>query len=131
MKSPNHALIRRVAGSRRTPLATMIGAILATTAPLPCANAVPAPEVEFVYDVAVRRHYSFPLADAVAYGRGICDKVTAGQTYAQVMGAIKNEVSPNDDFSSNYLVASAVNVLCPERIWELRQSAAGYQPLPS
>jgi Protein of unknown function (DUF732) len=127
MKSLNQAHIYRSAVSRRMVLATIIGALMATATPLPCAYAVPAPEVEFVYDVAVRRHYNFPGNDAVGYGHIICDKVTAGRTYAQVMGDVKNDVSPNDEFASNYLVANAVNILCPEQIWQLRNSAAGYQ----
>lgn len=95
---------------------------------LPPAHAAPAPEVEFVYDVAVRRHYTFPGNDAVGYGWGICDKVTAGRSYGDVMGDVKNEVVPNDETSANYLVSYAVNLLCPAQIWQLRNSARHYQP---
>lgn len=98
--------------------------------PAPRAHAAPAPEVEYVYDVMVRRHYNFPNSDAIGYGHGICDKVTAGQSYAQVMGDAKRDVTPNDEFAANYLVSYAVNLLCPEQIWQLRNSAAHYQPPP-
>jgi Protein of unknown function (DUF732) len=94
----------------------------------PRAHAAPAPEVEYVYDVMVRRHYNFPNNNALSYGHGICDEVTAGQSYAQVMGEVKRDVTPNDEFAANYLVSYAVNLLCPSQIWQLRNSAAHYQP---
>ncbi len=52
----------------------------------PRAHAKPAPEVEYMYNVAVRRHYDFPNNDAIGYGYGICGRVTSGESYAQVMG---------------------------------------------
>lgn len=94
------------------------------------AHAAPAPEVEYVYDVMVRRHYNFPNDDAIGYGRALCDKVSAGESYAQVMGDVKRDVTPNDESAANYLVSYAVNLLCPEQIWQLRNSAAHYQPPP-
>src|ERR1700749_4484386 len=45
----------------------------------PCAHAAPAPEVEYVYDVMVRRHYNFPNNDAVSYGSGLWAKVSPGE----------------------------------------------------
>jgi hypothetical protein len=94
----------------------------------PPAAAVPGPEVEYVYNVMVRRHYEFPNNDALAYGFGICDKVTRAEPYAEVMGDVKKEVMPNDEFAANYLVSYAVGILCPAQIWQLRNSAAGYRP---
>jgi hypothetical protein len=96
----------------------------------PLARAVPAPEVEYTYDVVVRRHFDFPNNDAIAYGYGICDKVRSGVSYPQVMGEVKGDVFPNDEGSANYLVSYAVGILCPAQIWQLRNSAAGYQPAP-
>jgi hypothetical protein len=103
-----------------------------TPALVPRAYANPNPEVEYVYDVMVRRHdYSFAnAADAVNYGHGICDKVTRGESYAQVLGDVKNDVRPNDEYAANYLVSYAVNLLCPDQIWQLRNSSAHYQPPP-
>lgn len=97
---------------------------------VPRANAAPAPEVEYVYDVMVRRHYDnfASPADAVSYGYGICDKVGRGEGYAQLMADVKNGITPNDEFAANYLVSYAVNLLCPAQIWQLRNSAAHYQP---
>jgi hypothetical protein len=98
--------------------------------PAPPAGAAPAPEVEYMYNVAVRRHYDFPNNDALGYGHGICDKVRSGDSYGQVMAAVKGDVSPNDEFAATYLVSYAVNLLCPDLIWQLRNSAAGYRPPP-
>jgi uncharacterized protein DUF732 len=119
---------------RRTPLVALIvasifiGVAAQTSAPL--AHAVPGPEVEYTYDVMVRRHYDFPNNDAIGYGYGICDKFTSGEGYPQVMGEVKGDVLPNDEFAANYLVSNAVGILCPAQIWQLRNSAAGYQPPP-
>jgi hypothetical protein len=102
----------------------------AVQAPAPVAHAAPAPEVEYTYNVVVRRHYDFPNNDAIAYGYGICDKVRSGEGYPQVMTEVKNDVSPNDEFAANYLVSYAVGILCPAQIWQLRNSAANYTPPP-
>ena len=108
--------------------ATAYGVIAET--PTPLAHAAPAPEVEYTYDVVVRRHYDFPNNDAIGYGYGICDKVRNGEAYPQVIGDVKNDITPNDEFADNYLVSYAVGILCPAQIWQLRNSAAGYQPPP-
>lgn len=105
--------------------ATVVGVSLVVAPPV---HAAPAPEVEYLYNVTVRRHYNFPNNDALGYGHGICDKVTAGEGYAQLMGDVKSDVTPSDEFAANYLVSYAVNLLCPNQIWQLRSSAAHYQP---
>jgi hypothetical protein len=105
--------------------AATVGAVAQMQAPP--AGAVPAPEVEYTYDVVARRHYQFPNNDAIGYGYEICDKVTQGEPYANVMGDVKGDVAPNDEQSANYLVSYAVGILCPAQIWQLRNSAAGYQ----
>ena len=119
---------------RRKSLATVIVAATAVSGvPLTLAaraDAAPSPEVEYVYDVMVRRHYNFPNNDAIGYGHGICDKVSRGEGYGQLMGDVKGDVLPNDEASANYLVLYAVNLLCPDQIWQLRNSAAGYRPPP-
>ncbi len=51
-----------------------------------------------------------------------------GDTYGVVVADVRNEITPNDEESVNYLVSNAVDILCPAQIWELRQSAAGYRP---
>jgi hypothetical protein len=102
--------------------------VMVAQTPAPLARAVPGPEVEYVYNVMVRRHYDFPNNDAIGYGFGICDKVTRGEGYPQVMGEVKGDVVPNDEFAANFLVSNAVGILCPAQIWRLRHSAAGYRP---
>jgi hypothetical protein len=120
--------------NRRTSVVALIMGIVAGGGAVgtlaPQAHAKPAPEVEFVYNVQVRRYYWFPNNDAVGYGYGICNKVTAGEGYPQVMSDVKNDVTPNDEFAANYLVAYAVDILCPAQIWQLRNSAQGYRPPP-
>lgn len=107
-------------------MATFGGAPSALT---PRAQAAPAPEVEYLYNVTVRRHYNFPpQTDALKYGQAICDKVSNGDSYAKVMDQVKSDVTPNDEFAANYLVSYAVNLLCPAQIWQLRNSAGGYRP---
>jgi hypothetical protein len=107
-------------------LACAFGAVAQTLAPP--ASAVPAPEVEYTYNVIVRRHFDFPNNDALGYGFALCDKVSRGRTYAEVMGDVKREVFPNDEQAANYVVSYAVGILCPAQIWRVRNSAAGYQP---
>ena len=104
----------------------VVGAMVGS--PVPVALAAPAPEVEYTYDVVVRRHYDFPNNDAIGYGYGICAKVGSGEGYPQIMGEVKSDVSPNDEFAANYLVSYAVGILCPAQIWQLRNSATNYQP---
>lgn len=106
--------------------ASVLGALTSVQAPR--AGAVPGPEIEYTYDVMVRRHYDFPGNDAIGYGFAICDKVARGEPYAAVMGDVKADVLPNDEFAANYLVSNAVGILCPAQISQLRTSAAGYRP---
>jgi hypothetical protein len=105
--------------------AAVAGVLLA---PAPRAYAAPNPEVEYVYDMTVRRQYNFPNNDALAYGHGVCDKVGQGEGYGQVIGDVKRDVTPNDQFAANYVVGYAVNLLCPELTWQLRKSSGGYIP---
>jgi len=118
-------------GRRRTFAVLLAATIGGTLQPLvPAAHAAPDPRVEYLYDVSVRRQYNFPNGDAVGYGYRICDRITSGEGYPQVMGDVKNEVTPNDEFAANYLVSYAVQLLCPGQIWALRNSAQHYQPPP-
>lgn len=111
---------------------TVATASFAAYVSAPPAQAAPDPQVEYMYNVTVRRHYNWPAGnDALGYGHGICDKVAAGKPYPAVLGEVKNDVTPNDEFAANYLVSYAVNLLCPDQIWQLRNSAAGYQPPPA
>jgi len=121
----------RLMNSRKSQVAVIVTAAAVggvSLALAPPAYAAPNPEVEYLYNMTVRRQYSFPNNDALAYGHGICDKVGQGEGYGQVIGDVKRDVTPSDQFAANYVVGYAVNLLCPELIWQLRNSAGGYQP---
>ena len=105
--------------------ASTLGFLLFALAPP--ASAAPAPEVEFTYDVIVRRHFDFPGNDAIGYGHGICEKEVNNVGYPQVMADARRDLWPNDEQSANYVVSYAVGLLCPAQIWQLRNSAAGYR----
>src|ERR1700704_3640764 len=96
----------------------LVASAFGIIAQAPSATAVPAPGVEYTYDVVARRHYQFPNNDAIGYGFGICEKVGQGEPYANVMGDVKGDVVPNDEQSANYLVSYAVGILCPAQIWQ-------------
>jgi hypothetical protein len=85
--------------------------------------------VAYLVNVTVRPGYNFPDADtALAYGNSICERVRAGERYAQIMGEVKRDFSTSDEYQASYLISQAVGELCPAQIWQLRQSAAGYVP---
>jgi Protein of unknown function (DUF732) len=115
---------------RRALVAAVVAMAFCGAVQAPLARAVPAPEVEYTYDVLVRRHFNFPNNDALGYGYGICDKVTRSESFAQIMGDVKGDVLPNDEGAANYVISYAVGVLCPAEIGQLRQLAAGYRPPP-
>jgi hypothetical protein len=64
------------------------------------------------------------------YGKVICEKVARGYPYRSIAGDIKSDFSTGDEFQASYLIAQAVNELCPASIWQLRESAAQYRPPP-
>ncbi len=107
---------------------TLLTSVPSALAASPNAAAVPAPEIEYTYNVMVRRHFDFPNNDALAYGWRICDKLTRGIPYAAVMSDVKRDVRPNDEQAANYVVSYAVGILCPNQIWQLRHSASNYRP---
>jgi len=82
-------------------------------------------------DLSWRPGYNFADSDdALRYGYGICDKVSEGRNYAQVMGEVRTDFNITDDFHAVYLISQAVDELCPQLLWQLRNSAAHYQPPP-
>ncbi|HWS94464.1 MAG TPA: DUF732 domain-containing protein [Mycobacterium sp.] len=86
--------------------------------------------VAYLVNVTVRPGYNFPnAAAALDYGRGVCDKVAAGGSFADTVGEVKADFATADEFQASYLVSLAVNELCPALIWQLRNSAAHYRPL--
>jgi uncharacterized protein DUF732 len=84
--------------------------------------------VAYLVNVTVRPGYHFANADAaVDYGRGICDRVARGDRYAILIADIKTDFDTTDDYQAAYLINQAVNELCPEQIWRLRNSATHYR----
>lgn len=98
--------------------------------------AAPAPEagadaLGYLVNITVRPGYNFPSADAaVAYGYSICDRVGQGASYSDTVAMTKDEISrlggSRDDYQAAYLINQAVDQLCPQLIWQLRNSAANY-----
>jgi Protein of unknown function (DUF732) len=87
--------------------------------------------VAYLIEVTVRPGYDFANADdALGYGNQVCDKVSQGRTYADLIGDVKSDFQTADEFQASYLIDKAVNELCPAQIWQLRQSAAHYRPTP-
>ena len=129
MSRPERALIGRpstMSSMGVLAACAMVGA--ATLGLAPCARA---DVVAYLVNVHVRPGYNFPNADAaLGYGYGICDKVSAGSAYAQVMGEVKADFATSDEYQASYLINQAVNELCPAQIWQLRNSAAHYRPPP-
>jgi Protein of unknown function (DUF732) len=84
-----------------------------------------ADSVAYLIEVTVRPGFNFPNADAAsAYGYQVCDKVSQGRRYADLIGDVKADFQTGDEFQASYLIDKAVNELCPAQIWQLRQSAA-------
>ena len=129
MSGPQRAVFRRTPGMSST--GVLAACAMAAAAMLGLAPAARADVVAYLVNVHVRPGYNFPNADAaLGYGYGICDKVSAGHTYAQVMGEVKADFETSDEYQASYLINQAVNELCPAQIWQLRNSAAHYRPPP-
>ena len=88
--------------------------------------------VAYLVNVTVRPGYNFPDADAaLSYGRGVCDRVDQGVPFSRLVGDVLADFSSSDEYQATYLISQAVNELCPQLIWELRNSAAHYTGFPS
>ena len=88
--------------------------------------------VAYLVNITVRPGYNFANAEqALAYGNGICDKIRSARGYGQLITETKGDFNTGDDYQASYLIAQAANELCPDLIWQLRNSAAGYRPAPA
>ena len=45
-----------------------------------------------------------------------------------MIGGVKPDFATTDDYQASYLTTQAAKELCPSMIWQLRRSAADYQP---
>lgn len=108
-----------------------IAPLLMCTGTLLLAGVAPhakADAVAYLVNVTMRPGYGFASADdALSYGNGLCDRISAGQNYASLIGEIKADFNTADEYQASYLLNQAVNELCPALIWQLRNSAANYR----
>jgi len=115
---------------------TLTAALILPAVAMTCAGVLGSPPahadtVAYLVNVTVGPGYNFANADdALAYGNQLCDKVSQGRTYADLIGDVKADFQTADEFQASYLIDKAVNELCPAQIWQLRQSAAHYRPAP-
>lgn len=123
---PTVNVTRPLVVSAASALLAAVGAAVAALTTVPCAAA---DATAYLVNVTVRPGYNFASADdALNYGAGLCDTVTAGTQYEAVMAKVKVDFQTSDDYQAAYLVNQAVNELCPAQIWQLRRTAAGYRP---
>jgi hypothetical protein len=124
MKPRSSHRSRRIAGAA-------IAALVFLPTATPFVPVVHADVSAYLVTVAVRPGYGFANADtAIAYGHGICDKAATGRRYGELMTDVKTDFATSDEFQASYLITQAVNELCPQQIWSLRNSAARYRPPP-
>lgn len=101
-------------------VASLFGVGSATVAP-----ATRADVVAYLVNVTMRPGYNFANADAALdYGHSLCDRLSQGRAYPQLIGDIKTDFNTGDEYQASYLLSQAVNELCPALIWQLRNSAA-------
>jgi hypothetical protein len=128
--------MQRRSAFHRTPAQSLAWLSFACAGVFGVATSVLAPSaradvIAYLVNVHVRPGYNFPNAEAALnYGYGLCDKVSQGRSYPQVMGDVKDDFSTSDEYQASYLISQAVNELCPALIWQLRNSAAHYRPPP-
>lgn len=109
----------------RTAIVSLVAASAGLLAALTTAHQAHADDVAYLVNVTVRPGYIFASADdALNYGRGICGKVAAGQSYPQLLADIMADFRTSEEYQATYLSNQAVNELCPALIWQLRNSAA-------
>lgn len=109
-------------------VATFVASSVVAVATAPAADA---DAVAYLLNVTVRPGYGFANADAaLAYGHGICDKITRGDSYASIARDVKADFNNSGEYQATYLIGQAAQELCPSLIWSLRNSAGNYLPPP-
>jgi Protein of unknown function (DUF732) len=84
--------------------------------------------VAYLVNVTVRPGYGFAdVESALSYGNELCMRIRDGRSYSDLMREVKSDFANPDEYQASYLVTQAVNELCPELIWQLRNSAAHYR----
>lgn len=106
--------------------ALVVGA-LTTSVAFGAVPAAGADQLGYIVNVTMRPTYNFPNAQAALdYGYGLCGRIEAKHSYADMAQQIKTDFRTNDEFTVSYLLSQASQELCPGQIWQLRQSSAGY-----
>jgi Protein of unknown function (DUF732) len=114
---------------RQAVLLAVIAALGRAVAGIGEAPSAHADATAYLVNVTVRPGYNFANADqALAYGQGICDKIAAGRHYGDVVADIKTDFNTSDEYQASYLISQAAQELCPNLVWQLRNSAAHYVP---
>lgn len=104
----------------------VVGTATMTGMSVPAAHA---DSVAYLVNVTVRPGYNFASPQAALdYGHGVCAKVRQDRSYSAVMADIERDFHTTDEYQASYLIIQAVNELCPELIWQLRNSAANHVP---
>lgn len=111
-----------------TGIGTAICSLCATTG----LSVARADAVAYLVNVTVRPGYNFPdSAAALSYGNDICGRVAAGLSFRTLVDDVTTDFASSDEYQASYLISQAVNELCPQLIWQLRNSAAHYTgPIP-
>lgn len=111
--------------------AAVLGGLAAPTAPWARADVEWDKKMAYLIGVTARPGYNFANGDeALNYGYGVCDKISQGRAYPEMIADIQRDFNTVDDYQASYLITQAANELCPEQIWQLRKSAAHYRPAP-
>ncbi|MGB3895632.1 MAG: DUF732 domain-containing protein [Mycolicibacter sinensis] len=105
------------------------GIALMSVAPSSHADVEPDKKLAYLIGVTMRPGYGFANAEeALDYGYGICAKVSRDVGYGRLITEVQADFRTSDDYHASYLISQAVNELCPDLIWQLRNSAAHYRP---
>jgi Protein of unknown function (DUF732) len=115
-----------------TRIAAFVAISLAACGVLASTPVARASEVAYLLNVTVRPGYNFANAQtALAYGYAVCDKIANGVTFAGIAAEAKSDFKTSDEYQASYVISQAAQELCPQHIWALRRSAAGYMPPPA
>jgi Protein of unknown function (DUF732) len=61
--------------------------------------------VAYLVNVTVRPGYNFANAEqALTYGHGVCDQVSQGRRYTDVIGDVDADFATDDTYQASYLI---------------------------